>query len=214
MPSFDPFAFLASWAGGLAAAAAVVAWWSVARTGFLWLAAASSLLLGAAAAVSSPVAAVAAVATAAAGVAAGRNRMAATALFSTAAVGWVAAAMQTTAPLPAITGAAALGGVTAEMILGHWYLVDPQLPRWALRRLAAAGGVGVVADAVVAAAQGLPEGFLSWAFLVLAAVTLLLLVAVWYSLGEPGYSGVMAATGLSYLAVLTVAGAVFVGRVG
>jgi hypothetical protein len=35
---------------------------------------------------------------------------------------------------------------------------------------------------------------------------------VWSSLGEAGYSGVMAATGLSYLAVLTAAGAAVIGR--
>ena len=37
-------------------------------------------------------------------------------------------------------------------------------------------------------------------------------LAVWASLGEQGYSGVMAATGLSYLATLTATGAAVVGR--
>jgi len=71
--------------------------------------------------------------------------------------------------IPAASAALALGGVTGEMALGHWYLVDPRTPRWALRSLAG-------------------------------------------SLRQPAYSGVMAATGLSYLAVLTTLGAVFMGR--
>ena len=39
------------------------------------------------------------------------------------------------------------------------------------------------------------------------------MVAVWAALGERGYPAVMAATGLSYLAVLTVIGAVVLARV-
>ena len=43
-------------------------------------------------------------------------------------------------------------------------------------------------------------------------MTGLLVAAVWFSLKEPAYSGVMAATGLSYLGVLTAFGVVVVGR--
>jgi len=42
----------------------------------------------------------------------------------------------------------------------------------------------------------------------LAGVSCLLMVAVWFALNYPSYPGVMAATGLSYLAVLTSLGAV------
>jgi hypothetical protein len=38
------------------------------------------------------------------------------------------------------------------------------------------------------------------------------MVMVYSALGERGYAGVMAATGLSYLAVLTSTGAVVLGR--
>jgi hypothetical protein len=48
--------------------------------------------------------------------------------------------------------------------------------------------------------------------LLLAATTVALMVMVWVALGEQGYSGVMAATGLSYLAVLTAIGAAVMGR--
>jgi hypothetical protein len=39
-----------------------------------------------------------------------------------------------------------------------------------------------------------------------------LMVGVWFSLRVPSYTGVMAATGLSYLATLTALGAVVIGR--
>ena len=46
----------------------------------------------------------------------------------------------------------------------------------------------------------------------LTVMTALLIAAVWFSLREPGYSGVMAATGLSYLGLLTTFGVIVVGR--
>ena len=46
----------------------------------------------------------------------------------------------------------------------------------------------------------------------LAATSLLLMAAVWFALGYPSYPGVMAATGLSYLAVLTSLGSVILVR--
>jgi len=49
-------------------------------------------------------------------------------------------------------------------------------------------------------------------FVLAALTTAALMAMVWFSLGEPGYSGVMAATGLSYLATLTAIGAAVVGR--
>ena len=100
-------------------------------------------------------------------------------------------------------------------MIGHWFLIDPTLPRWALKRLAAIGAVGVVADAVVIgvdAGAGWSEEVVGWAFVVLAVTTLVLMVAVWFALNEPSYPGVMAATGLSYLAILTAIGAAAAGR--
>ena len=114
--------------------------------------------------------------------------------------------------LPALTSTVALGAVTGEMMLGHWYLVDPRLPRWALRALAVTGVVGLVAEAVMIAATGIPSGGPALAYWALIAVSVLLMAAVIGALRYPAYSGVMAATGLSYLAVLTTLGAVFLGR--
>lgn len=115
--------------------------------------------------------------------------------------------------LPASTAAITLGAVTGEMMLGHWYLIDPQLPRWSLRALAVAGIVGLVADGLILALLGgLPDGGATLAFWVLLGTSVVLMVAVLRSLRYPSYNGVMAATGLSYLAVLTTLGSVFLGR--
>ena len=115
--------------------------------------------------------------------------------------------------LLATTAALALGGVSGEMALGHWYLVDPRLPRWALRSLAGLGIFGLVADGVALAYVGdVARSGPTIAFLSLLAMSVLLMLAVLGSLRYPAYSGVMAATGLSYLAVLTSLGAIFLGR--
>lgn len=116
--------------------------------------------------------------------------------------GWVSAS----------TAALALGGVTGEMTLGHWYLVDPRLPRSALRNLALVGIAGLIAEAGLQI--GLEVGFdrAAIAFWVLLVTSIALMAAVVGALRYPAYSGVMAATGLSYLALLTTLGAVFVGR--
>jgi len=212
--NFDPILLLAMWAAGLAAATAAVAWWRVARVGFLWLSAGVIVLVGGAAAFRDPVAVVALAAVAVAAVTASRPRVAAVA-FAGAAASFLAVTAARDALLPGMAGALAMGGITGEMMLGHWYLVDPRLPRWALRRLDGAGVVGVVAEIAVAASNGSlrpPTDVVGLAYLMLAATTIGLAVMVWFSLGEEGYEGVMAATGLSYLATLTVFGTVFLAR--
>jgi len=104
------------------------------------------------------------------------------------------------------------------MMLGHWYLIDPRLPRWALQALVLGAGVALVADVVYLTAEGAlrwasGDEVLGWAFLGLSVMTALLIAGVSLSLREPFYTGVMAATGLSYLAVVTSFGVVVVGRI-
>lgn len=107
-----------------------------------------------------------------------------------------------------IVGALFLGAVTDTMLLGHWYLVQPGMSRAPLIELVAWSGVLCLADAVV---WLLPAGLLSagsdgllvWFWLVCAAATAGLLATTRLALREPRYSAVMAATGLSYLAVMT-----------
>jgi hypothetical protein len=206
------------WTAGVAGGAALIALWRIVGPGFLWLSAGVGVLLGAAAwaAGGGTAAAIGTVALVAAGVAARRPQLAAGA-FAVSAVGFLIVAATRGTLVGALTGALALGGVTDEMLLGHWYLVDPRLPRRPLRRLAGAALVGVVLDAVLVAGRGgIPWSAgataVGWAWVALSTTSLLLVVAVWFALREPAYSAVMAATGLSYLAVLTVIAASVAGR--
>lgn len=200
----------------MAGGAAVVAYWTIVGPGYSWLLSSVVVAVGGATALAGDVAigVVATVAALAAGVAARRNQLAA-ALFAIAGIGNLAVAVGEAGLVQAVTGTALLGGMTSEMLLGHWFLVDPQLPRRALRRLDVVAGVGLVSDLAVMAALGAfasGDGVMIGALVALAAMTALLVVAVWFSLREPTYSGVMAATGLSYLGVLTAFGVVVVGR--
>ncbi len=207
------------WAAGVAAGAAAVAWWRIVGPGFIWLAGGVVLLFGLPAAIlgAGPIAWLGlGLASLTLGLAQ-RSRQAAMS-FAGAAAAYVVAAAIVGHPLLAVTGAVALGGITSEMLLGHWYLVDPRLPRWALQRLDIAAGAGLVADVAALLALGVldwPEAdaVLGWAFVALAAMSGLLVVAVWFALREPRYTGVMAATGLSYLAVITMFGAAVTGRI-
>ncbi|NNC41166.1 MAG: hypothetical protein HKN95_10780 [Acidimicrobiia bacterium] len=139
------------------------------------------------------------------------------ATFAVAAVGFFVAALSAGAGWPTLTGAVTLGAVSNEMLLGHWYLVDPRLPRWALKSLDGAALVGLIADFGILAGRGAltwgTDAFVvGWAFVALSILSALLITAVWFALREPGYNGVMSATGLSYLAIITVLGTTISGR--
>lgn len=223
----SPAVVLAMWTAGMAGGGAAVAWWRIVGPGFTWLIGSTVVLFGFGVAVFAEEARVAAAAYAGVGVALGamivaRNDRIAAAFFATATVVLVFAALQVGVPrppvIPVFTGALFLGAITAEMMLGHWYLVDPRLPRWALQRLDIAAGAGLLADFLYLVVHGAldwapADAVLGWAFIVLSLLTFLLIIAVWYSLQEPNYTGVMAATGLSYLAVLTSFGVVSLGRI-
>lgn len=212
----DPSSFLAVWAAGVAAGSALVAYWRIVGPGYVWLSSGVTLLFGIPAALGVEAAWAGCVLIAGGGLLARRPIAAAVAAAAAAAVFVIVAAVEGT-PVLAVSGALFLGGVTTEMMLGHWYLVDPRLPRLALRTLAQIGVAAAVADTAVAAALGaIPwpasDAVMGWAFLVLAATTSLLMTAVWFALRERGYPAVMAATGLSYLALLTAIGAAALGR--
>ena len=195
------------WSAGILGAAAVVAYWQIVGPGFLWLTVATAGLIGAAAWFFDPGPVVAAAYLV--GIGAGlvaRRPHPATVVLGVSAVLFLLKAAEANLPVPAITGSVALGGITAELLLGHWYLVSPRIPRRPLRRLALTGAVGVALDAAVVLSFGLPIAGSTAALAValgLAGASCLLMVAVWFALKYPSYPGVMAATGLSYLAVLT-----------
>jgi hypothetical protein len=214
----SPALVLSMWAGGMAGGAAIVAWWREVGPGFSWLVAAVVGAAGLAAAFvgDNEFAYLGSAMALSAGVLARRPRLAA-AFFTASALATMLGAVLDAAVLPVLTGAALLGGITVEMMLGHWYLIDPRLPRWTLQRLDAAAGAGLVADFLLMVLAGAldwgpGDAVLGWAFVALSLMTFLLIIAVWYSLLEPSYTGVMAATGLSYLAVLTGFGGVVLGR--
>ena len=212
-----PALVLAVWSSGLAAGGALVAWWRVVGAGYVWLVSATVALFGVFAALAGGggLAWMGIGAAAVASLLSGRREIVA-GVFTSSAVLFAAAGLDDSPLVPIVTGAVFMGGVTSEMILGHWYLVDPRLPRWALQRLTIWGAAGLVAEAVYLGFDGVfafeTDAVMAWAFVALAGMTALLLAGVWFSLKEPSYTGVMAATGLSYLGTLTAVGVLVVGR--
>jgi hypothetical protein len=130
----------------------------------------------------------------------------------------------TVAVLRTLVGAAFLGSITDAMLLGHWYLVQPGLPRRLLNELVDAVGWIWPAEVVVLL---LPTGMLSvlsgsvddgwngmlgWFWAACAVATIVLVFVTRAALRERAYSAVMAATGLLYLAILTAFGTDLVAR--
>jgi hypothetical protein len=209
-----PELLLTGWAAGLAIAAGVVAMSGLVGPGFTWLTGAVSFLLGLVAAFgASPWWGWIGLLLLALAMLWARNRRVAGVLQVAGGLVLLVSAAVQGGLLPAALSALALGGVTGEMVLGHWYLIDPSLPRWLLRTLAVAGLLGIAADALAMAVVGLPDTGAAVAFWVLMATSAILMLAVLAALRYPAYSGVMSATGLSYLALLTTVGGVFLGWV-
>lgn len=210
---------LAAWSAGVALVAALVTAWSIVGSGFTWLSIGVAVMLAVPAALggSSLLPWIGGGLLVAAAALVRRRRIAVTCTVAAGVVMLGAASAADQPPLLVLTAALVLGGVTGEMLLGHWYLVDPRLPRSALRRLCLIGLGGALADPIAAALLGAPgadsDGIVVTGWVVLAITSAGLMAAVWSALGERGYPAVMAATGLSYLAVLTVIGLVVLGRV-
>jgi len=123
-----------------------------------------------------------------------------------------------------LVGAVFLGSVSDAMLLGHWYLVQPGLPRAPLKELVASTarawpfeiavflwptGMVQVLDGVIDDGY---RGVLGWIWVACAAMTIGLVGLTWAALRERYYSAVMAATGLLYLAILTAFGTDLVAR--
>ena len=126
--------------------------------------------------------------------------------------------------LRVLVGAAFLGAVTDLMLLGHWYLVQPGMTRKLLNELTNAVlfiwplevVVMILPTGMISVLNGSIDdgwnGILGYFWLGCAALTGGLAVFTRAALKERSYSAVMAATGLSYLAILTAFGTDLVAR--
>jgi hypothetical protein len=114
-----------------------------------------------------------------------------------------------------LVGAAFIGAISDAMLLGHWYLTQPGLPRRLLNEMVAALKwiwpaevvvmllpVGMIAVLTGSVDDGW-GGMLGWMWLMCAVTTIILIFVTEAALKERAYSAVMAATGLLYLAILT-----------
>jgi len=123
-----------------------------------------------------------------------------------------------------VVGAAFLGFVSDAMLLGHWYLVQPGLPRrhvndivrtflviWPIEVI-----VMLIPTGMFSVFSGTVDdgwsGQLGWFWGACAITTGVLSVVTLKALQERAYSAVMAATGLMYLAILTAFGTDLVAR--
>ena len=123
-----------------------------------------------------------------------------------------------------LVGAVFLGFVSDAMLLGHWYLVQPGLPRRHVNEIVRAflyvwpvevvmmllpTGMFSVFSGSVDDGWG---GQLGWFWVACAVTTGVLTWVTLKALQEKAYSAVMAATGLMYLAILTAFGTDLVAR--
>ena len=145
------------------------------------------------------------------------------------AIGLVAAALDaggntTVAVIRTLVGAAFIGAITDAMLLGHWYLVQPGLPRrllnemvsalqilWPMELAALLLPVGMIAVISGDVDDGW-GGLLGWMWIGCALTTIVLIYVTKAALRERYYSAVMAATGLLYLAILTAFGMDIIAR--
>ncbi len=129
-----------------------------------------------------------------------------------------------TALVRTFVGAAFIGAITDAMLLGHWYLVQPGLPRkllneivtalqvlWPLEVIAMLLPIGMVAVISGDVDDGW-GGLLGWMWIGCAVTTIVLIFVTKAALKERYYSAVMAATGLLYLAILTAFGMDIIAR--
>ncbi|MEY2779893.1 MAG: hypothetical protein RL623_1073 [Actinomycetota bacterium] len=114
-----------------------------------------------------------------------------------------------------VVGTLFLGAVSDTMLLGHWYLVQPGMPRklineitsaviylWPFEVLVLLLPTGMISVLNGSIDDGW-DGVLGWFWLASALVTGVLALVTRAALKERSYSAVMAATGLMYLAILT-----------
>jgi len=148
------------------------------------------------------------------------------------AIGLVAAAVHATNGagnistnlLRVAVGTVFLGAISDAMLLGHWYLVQPGMPRSILNELVDGLRwilpievvVMLIPTGMISVLTGTVDdgwnGTLGWFWVACAITTAVLIEVTRAALKERSYSAVMAATGLLYLAILTAFGTDLVAR--
>jgi len=123
-----------------------------------------------------------------------------------------------------LVGAAFIGALSDAMLLGHWYLTQPGLPRKLINEIVNALAwlwpleliVLLLPTGMIAVLNGSVDdgwgGMLGWMWLTCAASTIVLIFVTKAALKERYYSAVMAATGFLYLAILMGFGMDIVAR--
>lgn len=126
--------------------------------------------------------------------------------------------------LRTLIGAAFIGAISDGMLLGHWYLVQPGLPRALLNEMVTAiawlwpfeVAALLLPTGMISVWSGAVDdgwgGMLGWMWAMSAVTTIVLIFVTRAALKERYYSAVMAATGLLYLAILTGFGTDIVAR--
>jgi len=133
-----------------------------------------------------------------------------------AAGGWLLAAIaassqiQSEVSLAVVGDAIASGCITVGLCLGHWFLVDPHLPRGPMRALGLGALAGFFVTAVGTINQGSTAGALGpllvWVVVAAGVISALALVGALAALRVPTYKGVQSATGLFYICTMSAAG--------
>lgn len=144
-------------------------------------------------------------------------------------VGLVAAGLDAGDPaatqlIRVLVGAAFLGALTDAMLLGHWYLTQPGLPRAPLLEMVRVVSwiwpfevaAMLLPTGMIAVFRGDIDdgwgGMLGWFWAMCAVGTIVLCRVTRAALKEREYSAVMAATGLLYLAIIAGFGTDLVAR--
>ena len=138
--------------------------------------------------------------------------------------GWAAGGNHSLAITRMVVGALFLGVVTDAMLLGHWYLVQPGLSRdpikeqvrwmmiiWPIETIVMLLPTGMVSVFNGTIKDGY-NGTLGWFWIACVFTTIGLAIAAQAALKEKAYSAVMAATGLTYLSILSGFGMDLVAR--
>src|SRR5690606_39011705 len=145
----EPRFILLTWAAGMALAAGAVHLARIVGPGFTWLTGGVAGAIGLVGwGVAGTLASRLALGAVLLAMVLVRHRVAGVLLVA-ASIGYLIDAAGLGGWLLATTATLALGGITGEMALGHWYLVDPRMPRWALRTLGWVWNGGLLDDGIV-----------------------------------------------------------------